>query len=149
MTHWAAPCTRTSHASAKSWPTDDDVRIDWLWLVDVRVLPALENSICDFGQDLLIHMPALTDLEHCERNFDDSLRTDALRAENAALSASCLGISAVQVLAAGIVDHACMFCSDIDQSGLLGTRARSRCYADANVQRVNPKQIAFRAYGMI
>jgi nucleoside-diphosphate-sugar epimerase len=86
--------------------TDIDLNIHWLEHADVRDLAGFDASVTAFTPDILINLSALTDLEYCERNAENSWLTNALGAENAATIARRLDIPLVQISTAGIVDGA-------------------------------------------
>ena len=84
--------------------TDIDLNIDWLEYADVRDYNDINTSILAFSPDVIINLAALTDLEHCEKNQEDSWLTNALGAENIAIIAKRLNIPMVYISTAGIFD---------------------------------------------
>ena len=96
--------------------TDIDLNIHWLEHADVRDLAGFDASVTAFTPDILINLSALTDLEYCERNAENSWLTNALGAENAAIIARRLDIPLVQISTAGIVDGAQDVYNDFEQA---------------------------------
>ena len=90
-----SPC---SHVMA----TDIDPNEPWLEYADVRDLAAMHESVFDFNPDLIINLAALTDLEYCEQNPDESWKTNALGAENMALIAKEIDSPMIHVSTAGV-----------------------------------------------
>jgi dTDP-4-dehydrorhamnose reductase len=129
--------------------TDIDLNIGWLEHADVRDFGGFDASVRAFRPDLLINLAALTDLEHCERNPDDSWLTNALGAENAAVIARRLDIPVIQISTAGIVDGAQDVYNDFEQPNPLGIYAKSKYYGELAVQRLNPRHFVFRAGWMM
>jgi dTDP-4-dehydrorhamnose reductase len=129
--------------------TDIDLNIGWLEHADVRDFAGFEASVKAFQPSLLINLAALTDLEHCEKNAEDSWVTNALGAENAALIARRLDIPVVHISTAGIVDGAQDVYNDFEQPNPLGIYAKSKYYGEVAVQRLNPKHFVFRAGWMM
>ena len=74
--------------------TDIDLNIHWLEHADVRDLAGFDASVTAFTPDILINLSALTDLEYCERNAENSWLTNALGAENAATHRATTGYPA-------------------------------------------------------
>jgi dTDP-4-dehydrorhamnose reductase len=129
--------------------TDIDLNIHWLEHADVRDLAGYEASVSAFNPELLINLSALTDLEYCERNAENSWLTNALGAENSATIARRLNIPLVQISTAGIVDGAQDVYNDFEQPNPLGIYAKSKYYGEVVVQRLCPKHFVFRAGWMM
>ena len=62
--------------------SDIDINEEWLVYGDVREIESIRNNILDFKPDAIINLAALTDLEYCERNEDDSFQTNYEGAKN-------------------------------------------------------------------
>jgi dTDP-4-dehydrorhamnose reductase len=129
--------------------TDIDLNIHWLEHADVRDLAGFDASVTAFTPDILINLSALTDLEYCERNAENSWLTNALGAENAATIARRLDIPLVQISTAGIVDGAQDVYNDFEQPNPLGIYAKSKYHGEIVVQRLCPKHFVFRAGWMM
>jgi dTDP-4-dehydrorhamnose reductase len=70
--------------------TDIDLNEPWLSHADVRDFESVARSVRDFRPDAILNLAALTDLEYCERNIEDSWLTNALGAENVGLLANSI-----------------------------------------------------------
>ena len=105
--------------------TDIDLNINWLEYADVRDYNDINKSIAAFSPDIIINLAALTDLEHCEKNQEDSWLTNALGAENIAIIAKRLNIPMVYISTAGIFDGEQDVYNDFDAPNPLGIYAKS------------------------
>ena len=61
--------------------TDIDLNEEWLSYLDFREFESYKNDVLDFNPNYLIHLGAFTDLEHCERNIDQTYITNTLSVE--------------------------------------------------------------------
>jgi dTDP-4-dehydrorhamnose reductase len=129
--------------------TDIELNVDWLSYADVRDYWDMDKSIREFGPDLIINLAALTDLEYCEKNPDDSWATNALGAENLALIAGKLDVPLVYISTAGIVDGAQDIYNDFDMPNPLSIYAKSKYHGELFVQRFLQKHFVFRAGWMM
>lgn len=133
----------------KVYASDIDQNTDWLEQADVRNYRQMEESITDFGPDLLINLAALTDLEYCEKNPDNAWATNALGAENLALIAGKLDVPHVYISTAGIVDGAQDVYNDFEMPNPLSIYAKAKYHGELFVQRYLPKHFVFRAGWMM
>lgn len=129
--------------------TDIDLNIDWLEYADVRDYNDINTSISEFSPDIIINLAALTDLEHCEKNQDDSWLTNALGAENIAIIAKRLNIPMVYISTAGIFDGEQDVYNDFDAPNPLGIYAKSKYYGEIFVKTHLEKFFIFRAGWMM
>ena len=129
--------------------TDIDLNIDWLEYADVRDYNNINKSIAAFSPDIIINLAALTDLEHCEKNQDDSWLTNALGAENIAIIAKRLNIPMVYISTAGIFDGKQDVYNDFDAPNPLGIYAKSKYYGEVFVKTHLEKFFIFRAGWMM
>jgi dTDP-4-dehydrorhamnose reductase len=129
--------------------TDIDLNIDWLEYADVRDYNDINKSIAAFSPDIIINLAALTDLEHCEKNQDDSWLTNALGAENIAIIAKRLNIPMVYISTAGIFDGEQDVYNDFDAPNPLGIYAKSKYYGEVFVKTHLEKFFIFRAGWMM
>ncbi|WP_339752678.1 SDR family oxidoreductase [uncultured Winogradskyella sp.] len=129
--------------------TDIDLNIDWLEYADVRDYKSMEESINDFQPELIINLAALTDLEFCENNAENSWLTNALGAENIALISKKLGVPMVYISTAGIVDGEQDVYNDFDAPNPLGTYAKSKYHGEVFVKNYLEKFFVFRAGWMM
>jgi dTDP-4-dehydrorhamnose reductase len=129
--------------------TDIDLNIEWLEYADVRSYDSMFESITSFKPDLIINLAALTDLEHCEKNTEDSWLTNALGAENIALISKKLDVPMVYISTAGIVDGLQDTYNDFDLPNPLGIYAKSKYYGEMFVKTYLEKFYIFRAGWMM
>lgn len=129
--------------------TDIDLNIDWLEYADVRDYNDINTSITAFSPDVIINLAALTDLEHCEKNQDDSWLTNALGTENIAIIAKRLNIPMVYISTAGIFDGEQDVYNDFDAPNPLGIYAKSKYYGEIFVKTHLEKFFIFRAGWMM
>ena len=129
--------------------TDIDLNIDWLKYADVRDYKQMEESIMTFKPDLIINLAALTDLEYCENNAENSWLTNALGAENIALLSKKLDVPMVYISTAGIVDGEQDIYNDFDAPNPLGIYAKSKYYGEVFVKSYLDKFFVFRAGWMM
>lgn len=129
--------------------TDIDLNIDWLEYADVRDYNDINTSILAFSPDVIINLAALTDLEHCEKNQEDSWLTNALGAENIAIIAKRLNIPMVYISTAGIFDGEQDVYNDFDAPNPLGIYAKSKYYGEVFVKTYLEKFFIFRAGWMM
>lgn len=106
--------------------TDIDVNASWLSYLDFRNLTNYRDSVNKFNPDYLFHLGAYTDLEYCEKNVDDTYRTNTLSVENAVYIANELDIPLLYISTAGIFDGKKDLYDDWDMPNPLGVYARSK-----------------------
>ena len=106
--------------------TDIDLNESWLSFLDFRDYPSYRNDVLGFNPDYLFHLGAYTDLEYCEKNIEDTLRTNTLSVENAVYIANELKIPILYISTAGIFDGGKEFYDDWDTPNPLGIYARSK-----------------------
>ena len=106
--------------------TDKDVNEDWLSFLDFRDVEAYRNDVMNFNPDYLFHLGAYTDLEFCEKNADETYRTNTMAVENAVYIANELNIPLLYISTAGIFDGKKDLYDDWDQPNPLGVYARSK-----------------------
>lgn len=129
--------------------TDIDLNESWLKYADVRDLKELQKTVFAFNPDLMINLAALTDLEYCENNAEDSLKTNGLGAENMALIAQKLNVPMIHISTAGIFDGCQEYYNDFDQPNPQSVYAQGKYYAELAVQRMLDKYYIFRAGWMM
>ena len=106
--------------------TDKDLNVDWLTYLDFRDFEAYKKDVMDFKPDYLFHLGAYTDLEYCEKNSDDTYKTNTLSVENAVCIANKLNIPLLYISTAGIFDGKKELYDDWDMPNPLGVYARSK-----------------------
>jgi dTDP-4-dehydrorhamnose reductase len=106
--------------------TDKDVNDTWLSFLDFRDFDAYKKDVVDFAPDYLFHLGAYTDLEFCEKNADETYRTNTMSVENAVYIANELDIPLLYISTAGIFDGEKEIYDDWDTPNPLGVYARSK-----------------------
>lgn len=129
--------------------TDIDVNEPWLVYQDFRDLPSLKKLFDEFQPTIVFHLGALTDLEYCELNPEDSWATNALGPENTALLAEKRGLTMVYVSTAGIFGGEQEFYTDFDPPLPTSHYAKSKYYGELFVERKMSKYFIFRAGWMM
>lgn len=129
--------------------TDIDLNEEWLSYLDFREFESYKNDVLDFNPNYLIHLGAFTDLEHCERNIDQTYITNTLSVENATYIANELNIPLIYISTAGIFDGSKNSFDDWDKPNPLGVYARSKYLGEIFVQQNVQKHIICRAGWMM
>ena len=129
--------------------TDIDLNVEWLSYADVRDYWDMDKSIREFEPDLIINLAALTDLEYCEKNPDNTWATNALGAENLALIAGKLDVPLVYICTAGIVDGEQDVYNDFDKPNPLSLYAKAKYHGEVFVQQHLKEHFIFRAGWMM
>jgi dTDP-4-dehydrorhamnose reductase len=129
--------------------TDIDLNEPWLSRLDVRDILALEEAFRSFEPTIVFNLAALTDLEYCERNSDDSWATNALGAENVALLAESYGATLVHIGTAGMFGDGQEEFNDFDIPAPASKYAKSKYYGELTVERHVSRYFIFRAGWMM
>jgi dTDP-4-dehydrorhamnose reductase len=129
--------------------TDIDVNEPWLSYGDVRDYTSMERDIHEFRPDLIINLAALTDLEYCESNPENSWLTNSLGAENLGLIANKLDVPYVYISTAGIFAGEKEFYTDFDTPAPLGYYAKSKYEGEKWVRTSVEKHLVLRAGWMM
>lgn len=129
--------------------TDIDVNEPWLSYCDFRDRDAYRADVAAFRPDLLVHLGAFTDLEHCERRPDDTYMTNTLSVEHAVNHANDLGIPVVYISTAGIFDGRQDTYDDWDVPAPLGHYARSKWAGENYVKERANRFLVCRAGWMM
>lgn len=129
--------------------TDIDVNEPWLVHQDFRDLASLERLFEDFRPTIVFHLGALTDLEYCEQNPEDSWATNALGPENTALLCQARGLTMVYISTAGIFGGEQEFYTDFDAPAPTSHYAKSKYYGEIFVGNRVAKHFIFRAGWMM
>ncbi len=83
--------------------TDIDLNEDWLSHLDVRDSEEIKTVVTDFNPDMIFHLAALTDLEYCDTNPDESYLTNTIGTENIANICEELNIPMLYICTAGFL----------------------------------------------
>lgn len=130
--------------------TDIDLNETWISYLDVREIEDFEKYFKNNEFDIIFHLAALTDLEYCEKNTENSWKTNALGAENAALMAQKYNTEIVYISTAGIFDNPNQeVFNDFDYPSPKSIYGRSKYYGEQIVQRLTPNHYVFRAGWMM
>ncbi|OKS86922.1 SDR family oxidoreductase [Mucilaginibacter polytrichastri] len=129
--------------------TDKDVNEEWIDFLDFRDFERYKSDVENFKPDYLFHLGALTDLEECEMNVDDTYLTNTTSVENAVLLANNLNIPMLYISTAGIFDGKKDYYDDWDEPNPLGHYARSKYMGERYVRENAKKYIICRAGWMM
>jgi dTDP-4-dehydrorhamnose reductase len=129
--------------------TDIDLNEPWLEYADVTNYEKTAQIAAKFKPQVIINLAALTDLEYCENNVDETWRINALGAENMALIAQKLNAVHVYISTAGIFDGQQEFYNDFDRPNPLSIYAKAKYHGETAVERMLDKYYVFRAGWMM
>ena len=129
--------------------TDINCIESWIEFGDVRDLTAIRKSIVEFAPDLIVNLAALTDLEFCEKEQENSWLTNGLGAENLGLVASQLDVPYVYISTAGIFDGERDVYNDFHAPNPLSVYAQSKFYGEQYVRQNVKKHYVLRAGWMM
>ena len=129
--------------------TDIDLNEPWLGYADVRDYAQVLNSITEFHPDVIINLAALTDLECCERDQENSWLTNALGAENLGLIANQLDVPYVYISTASIFGGDKEAYTDFDEPNPLSCYAKSKHSGELFVRQCVRKHYVLRAGWMM
>ena len=138
---------KTTGATIKA--TDIDCNEPWLGYADVRDYAAIRIDIAAFKPNLIINLAALTDLEFCETEQENSWLTNALGAENLGLIAMQLDVPYVYISTAGIVDGERDVYNDFQMPNPLSVYAQSKYYGEQYLRNSVTKHFVIRAGWMM
>ena len=65
--------------------------------MDIRDLQSVQNCVNDLNPDWIIHLAAMTHVDHCEQRPDDAYLTNTIGTQNVALAAQAVGAMMVYV----------------------------------------------------
>ena len=129
--------------------TDIDRNEPWLENGDVRKFEEILEKASKFGPDLIINLAALTDLEYCEENPENTWKTNALGAENMALISKRLDATHIYISTAGIFDGKQESYNDFDQPKPMSIYAKSKYYGEVIIEKMLDNYFIFRAGWMM
>lgn len=129
--------------------TDIDLNEKWLKFLDVRDYKEMRKKVIDFKPDFIFHLAALTDLEFCENNIEESYRTNTVGTENAAMIAKEFNIPLVYISTAGIYDGKKDLYDDYDVPNPISHYGRSKYMGEIYIRRHLTKYFVFRAGWMM
>ena len=140
---------RLNAAGATVKATDINCVDNWLEYGDVRDFASIRTSIVDFKPDLIINLAALTDLEFCEKEQENSWLTNGLGAENLGLVANELDVPYVYISTAGIFGGERDLYNDFHAPNPLSVYAQSKYYGEQYVRNSVKKHFVLRAGWMM
>ncbi len=117
--------------------------------LDFRNLNDYLKEVLDFNPDYLFHIGALTDLEYCEKNPDNTYLSNTLSVENATIIANKLNIPLIFISTAGIFDGQKNKYDDWDKPNPLSHYGRSKYLAEIYISNHCSKFFIFRAGWMM
>ena len=129
--------------------TDIDVNEEWLTFTDFRDLESYKKSVKDFGPDFLFHLGAFTDLEFCEKNIEETYRTNTYSVENAIDISNELNIPLLYISTAGIFDGSKEIFDDWDTPSPMCHYAKSKYEGEKLVQNKSKRFLICRAGWMM
>lgn len=129
--------------------TDINCIESWLEYGDVRDFAAIRSDITQFSPDLIINLAALTDLEFCEKEQENSWLTNGLGAENLGLIANELDVPYVYISTAGIFGGERDLYNDFHAPNPLSAYAQSKYYGEQYVRNSVRKHFVLRAGWMM
>lgn len=106
--------------------TDIDVNEDWLSYLDFRDFKKYKEEVTQFKPDFLFHLGAYTDLEFCEKNPEETYKTNTDSVKNAVKISNNLGIPLLYISTAGIFDGTKPLYDDYDLPNPLGVYAQAK-----------------------
>lgn len=129
--------------------TDIDLNESWISYLDFRDYKQVEKAFVDFQPNLVLHLGALTDLEYCEQNPENTWLTNALGPENTAILCKQYNVRMVYISTAGIFDGAQEYYTDFDQPNPICLYAKSKYYGECFVKNHLDNYFIFRAGWMM
>lgn len=129
--------------------TDIDLNDDWLEYGDVRDYEEIRKQIVKFNPNIIINLAALTDLEFCELNEENSWLTNAMGCENLCNISLELDIPYVYISTAGIYDGKQDVYNDFHEPNPISVYAKSKYYGEKYALMTNRKSYVFRAGWMM
>lgn len=130
--------------------TDIDINEEWISYLDVRKLEWFEKYFQKYNFSKIFHLAALTDLEYCEENPNNSWLTNSLGPENAAFMAKTYNIEIIYISTAGIFDTENQeIFNDYDTPTPKSIYGKSKYQGERLVQLISPKHYIFRAGWMM
>lgn len=129
--------------------TDIDLNEEWLSYLDVRKIDDIRAAAKDFQPDYIINLAALTDLEYCEKNVDETYLTNKTGAENCAHLSMEFGCTYIFVSTAGIYDDGKKTFTESDTPSPVSAYGKSKYDAELLIQKICSKYFIFRAGWMM
>lgn len=128
--------------------TDIDLNEPWLSELDVRDRAAVQRVCAEFEPDYIVHLAAMTDMEQCEREFENAYRTNTEAVQFVAEEARARGIPLVYISTAGVFDGTKDIYHEEDMPNPLSIYGRTK-YLGELVARTVPQHVVLRAGWMM
>ena len=106
--------------------TDINVNENWLSFLDFRNLKDYSDDVQSFKPDYLLHLGAITDLEYCELNKEETYDSNTLSVINAVKIANNLKIPLLFISTAGIFDGKKNYYDESDKPNPIGYYAKTK-----------------------
>lgn len=129
--------------------TDKDVNDSRLSFLDFRNFDAYQKDVINFKPDYLFHLWALTDLEYCEQNPDDTIMSNTISVENAVYIANKLDIPLLYISTAWIFDWNQELYDDWSQPNPWSMYAKWKYYWELFVKQHAKRYLICRAWWMM
>jgi dTDP-4-dehydrorhamnose reductase len=129
--------------------TDIDINTEWLEYLDVRDFEEYKKMIKAFKPEIILHLAALTDLEYCEKNIENTYLTNTTSVENAVILANSIDATLVYISTAGIFDGKKDEYDDWDLPNPINVYGRSKYMGEIYVEKNMDKYFVFRAGWMM
>jgi dTDP-4-dehydrorhamnose reductase len=128
--------------------TDIDLNEPWLSRLDVRDRAAVAQVCAEFKPEYIVHLAAMTDMEQCEREFENAYRTNTEAVQFIAEEARLRGIPLAYISTAGIFDGVKDIYYEDDMPNPLSIYGRTK-YLGELLARTVPKHVVVRAGWMM
>lgn len=128
--------------------TDIDLNEEWLELLDVRKKSDVMQTIEAFQPDYIVHLAALTDMEFCEQNFENSYQTNTESVLFLSEEARKRDIPFCYISTAGIFDGEKEVYHEHDHPHPLSVYGKSKYFGELIAKSV-PKSVVIRAGWMM
>jgi len=129
--------------------TDIDVNEEWLTYLDVRDIVAIRGIAEDFQPEFIFNLAALTDLEYCERNIEETYLTNKTGVENCALVSEEYHCTYIFISTAGVYDGEKSSYTESDMPAPVSIYGKSKYDAEIAVKEICSKYFIFRAGWMM
>ena len=129
--------------------TDINIQDEWISFLDFRNYKEYYKDVITYNPDYLFHIGAHTDLEFCEKNKDDTYKTNIISVEHATSIVNKLDIPLLYISTAGIFDGNKDYYDENDIPNPIGQYAKSKYAAELFVQKNCKKYLICRAGWMM
>jgi len=140
---------RNAFGKENTFCTDIDVNEDWLVYGDVRDYNSISLQIKQYNPDLIINLSALTDLEECEKDYQNCFLTNTIGAINLQEVAKELNIPYIFISTAGVFGGEKEYFLDDDSVNPLSIYAKSKVFTERYLLPNYEKTWIFRAGWMM